>query len=108
MKITNEQLEQLLDDSLLSYDYEDSALRTVSLYFYEKDGNLVDIFYNSQDEFEVDVWIGEDMADLTEHQLDDVYKKMELAFNVKVADDREYFYNQRYESDSIDDSYYLK
>ena len=52
--------------------------------------------------------IGDEEVELTEDQLDDVYKKMELAFNVQVADDREYFYNQRYESDSIDDSYYIQ
>lgn len=108
MKITNNQLDQFLDDSLLNYDYEDSSLRTVSLYSYEKNGNLVDIFYNSLQEFEVSIWIGEDKIDLSEDQLDDVYKKMELAFNVQVADDREWYYSQKYESNPIDDSYYLE
>tara|TARA_R110000787_G_scaffold142738_2_gene256416 strand:+ start:40 stop:366 length:327 start_codon:yes stop_codon:yes gene_type:complete len=108
MKITNTKLNKLVSDSLLSYDYEDSALRTVSLYFYEKNGDLVDVCYNPQGEFDVSIWIGQDEAVLTENQLDDIYREMELAFNVRVADDREYFYNQSYESSPIDDSYYIQ
>jgi len=108
MKITNNQLDQFLNDSLLNYNYEDDALRVVSLYSYEKNRSSVDISYDSNEKFEVSISIGDEEVELTEEQLDDVYKKMELAFNVQVADDREYFYNQRYESDSIDDSYYIQ
>ena len=107
MEITDKQLDQFLNDSVLSYDYEEDSLRVVRLYFYEKNGNLVDIIYNSQDYFEVIIWEGENEIKLTDNQFNSVYKKITLAFNLQVHDDREYFYNQRYESDSTDDSYYI-
>jgi hypothetical protein len=55
MEITNKQLDQFLNDSLLNYNYEDDALRVVSLYSYEKNRSSVDISYDSNEKFEVSI-----------------------------------------------------
>ena len=64
--------------------------------------------YDSNLTFEYSISIGDDEVELTKEQDKELYKKMRIAFELQVAEEMEYFYNQRYESDSIDDSYYLK
>ena len=108
MKITNEELDQLINSSTLDYSYEQESLRVITLYFYEKNGACVEVCYDSNLTFEYSISIGDNEVELTKEQDKELYKKMRIAFELQVAEEMEYFYNQRYESDSIDDSYYLK
>mgnify|MGYP003677785252 FL=1 len=108
MKITNEELDQLINSSTLDYSYEQESLRVITLYFYEKNGACVEVYYDSNLTFEYSISIGDNEIELTKEQDAELYKKMRIAFELQVAEEMEYFYNQRYESDSIDDSYYLK
>tara|TARA_B110000285_G_scaffold194165_1_gene223616 strand:- start:455 stop:781 length:327 start_codon:yes stop_codon:yes gene_type:complete len=108
MKITDEELDQLINSSRLDYSYEQESLRVVTLYFYEKNGGCVDARYDSNLTFEYSISIGDNEIELTKEQDAELYRNMKTAFDVQVADDIDYFYHQRYEGDPIDDSYYLK
>ena len=108
MKITDEELDQLINSSRLDYSYEQESLRVVTLYFYEKNGNCVNVHYDSNLAFNYSISIGDNEVELTKEQDAELYKKMRIAFDLQVAEEMEYFYNQRYESNSIDDSYYIQ
>ena len=108
MKITNEELDQLINSSRLDYSYEQESLRVITLYFYEKNGACVDVHYDSNLTFEYSISIGDNEIELTKEQDSDLLTNMHIAFELQVAEEMEYFYNQRYESNPIDDSYYLQ
>ena len=108
MEITNEELDQLINSSRLDYSYEQESLRVITLNFYEKNGACVEVYYDSNLTFEYSISIGDNEIELTKEQDAELYRNMHIAFDVQLADDIEYFYNQRYESNPIDDSYYLQ
>ena len=108
MKITNEELDQLINSSTLDYSYEQESLRVVTLYFYEKNGGCVNVHYDSNLAFNYSISIGDDEVELTKEQDAEFYKKMRIAFELQVADEMDSFYTHRYERASLNESYYLK
>tara|TARA_R110000803_G_scaffold2687_2_gene9130 strand:- start:174 stop:500 length:327 start_codon:yes stop_codon:yes gene_type:complete len=108
MKITDKELDQLINSSRLDYSYDQESLRVVTLYFYEKNGNCVNVHYDSNLAFNYSISIGDNEVELTKEQDAELYKNMGIAFDLQVSEEMEYFYNQKYERNSADDSYYIQ
>jgi len=112
MKITDEQLERLLDENFTEYNYDYSTLGRVLnevVVYIQKTESLVDISYFRSGTIEINVMLGDVKAELTESQKTFITDIFESLFDSKESDEAgEHYRAEREQDGDIDyDQFYF-